>query len=150
VDDPISGQLTELAAFDLPPADVTTLQPDTALDDLETTIHITGNAILRRLLQAQWDTIDTALVDQHRQAFPTAVIHADGHEFITVASRFGKLELSRQVCQHPETQTHIMPGNTVLPPHNGIIITRGLQEWASALSGITVCVSGAPARLANR
>jgi len=53
VDDPTSDQLTELAAFDLPAADVTTLQPDTALDDLETTIHITGNAILRRLLQTQ-------------------------------------------------------------------------------------------------
>jgi hypothetical protein len=26
-----------------------------------------------------------------------------------------------------------MPGNTVLPPHNGIIITRGLQEWACLL-----------------
>jgi hypothetical protein len=27
-------------------------------------------------------------------------------------------------------QTHIMPGKRVLPPHRGIIITRGLQEWA--------------------
>src|SRR4028119_771439 len=26
-----------------------------------------------------------------------------------------------------------MPGNAVLPPHNGIIITRGLQEWACLL-----------------
>jgi hypothetical protein len=26
-----------------------------------------------------------------------------------------------------------MPGNTVLPSHNGIIITRGLQEWACLL-----------------
>jgi hypothetical protein len=30
-------------------------------------------------------------------------------------------------------QTHIIPGNAVLPPHNGIIITRGLQEWACLL-----------------
>ena len=133
VDDPTSDQMTELAAFDLPAADVTTLQPDTALDDLETTIHITGNAILRRLLQTQWDTIDATLVNQHRQAFPSAVVHADGHEPITVASRFGTLELLRQVCQHPETQIHVMPGNAVLPPHNGIIITRGLQEWACLL-----------------
>ncbi len=27
----------------------------------------------------------------------------------------------------------MIPGNTVLPPHNGIIITRGLQEWACLL-----------------
>ena len=26
-----------------------------------------------------------------------------------------------------------MPANTVLPPHHGIIITRGLQEWACLL-----------------
>ena len=38
--------------FDLPPADVATLQPETALDALETTTHETGQAILRRLLQA--------------------------------------------------------------------------------------------------
>jgi hypothetical protein len=69
VDDRTSDQITELAAFDLPAVDITALQPDTALDELETTTQITGNTILRRLLQAQWDTIDAALVEQHRQAF---------------------------------------------------------------------------------
>ncbi len=61
------------------------------------------------------------------------MVHADGHEPITVASRFGTLSLSRQVCSHPVTQSHVMPGNAILPPHNGIIITRGLQEWACLL-----------------
>ncbi len=69
VDDPDSNQMTELAAFDLPASDVTALQPDTALDELETTTQETGNAILRRVLQAQWDIIDAELTDQHRQAF---------------------------------------------------------------------------------
>ncbi len=69
VDDLTTDQMTELAAFDLPAADVTALQPDTALDNLETTTHATGTAILRRLLQAQWDTIDAHLTEQHRQAF---------------------------------------------------------------------------------
>jgi len=61
------------------------------------------------------------------------VVHADGHEPITVASRFGTLTLPRQVCQHQDAGTHVMPGNTVLPPHHGLIITRGLQEWACLL-----------------
>jgi hypothetical protein len=65
--------------------------------------------------------------------FPPTVIHADGHEPITVASRFGTLELARQVCQHPDTHAHVMPGNAVLPAHHGMIITRGLQEWACLL-----------------
>jgi hypothetical protein len=69
VDDPNSDQMTELAAFDLPASDVTALQPDTALDDLETTTQETGNAILRRVLQAQWDIIDAELTEQHRQSF---------------------------------------------------------------------------------
>jgi hypothetical protein len=69
VDDPDTDQLTELAAFDFPAADVTALQPETALDALETTIQATGNVILKRVLQAQWDTIDATLVEQHRQCF---------------------------------------------------------------------------------
>jgi hypothetical protein len=69
VDDRATDQMTELAAFDFPATDVTALQPETALDDLETTTQATGNAILKRVLQAQWDTIDATLVDQHCQAF---------------------------------------------------------------------------------
>src|ERR687894_216940 len=64
---------------------------------------------------------------------PPEPVHADGHEPVTVASRFGTLTLSRQVCSHPQTQTHVIPANTVLPLHKGIIITRGLQEWACLL-----------------
>ena len=69
VDDPDADQMTELAAFDLPAADVTTLQPEMALDDLESTTHATGTAILRRVVQAQWEVIDAKLVEQHRQHF---------------------------------------------------------------------------------
>ena len=69
VDDPTSDQLTELAAFDRPAADVTALQPESAIDDLETTAHTTGNAILRRVLQAQWELLDAQLTDQYRQRF---------------------------------------------------------------------------------
>src|SRR6266498_3348933 len=133
VDDPASNHMTELAAFDLPTTDVAALQAETALDVLETTTQETGNAILRRTLQAQSDLIDAALTDEHRQSFSPQAVHADGHEMITVASRFGILTLSRQVCSHPATQTHLIPGNAALPPYNGIIITRGLQEWACLL-----------------
>ena len=69
VDDPTSDQMTELAAFDLPATDVSALQQATALDELETTTHQTGNAILRRTLQAQWDLIDAQLTERHRQRF---------------------------------------------------------------------------------
>jgi hypothetical protein len=67
VDDPASDQMTERAAFDLPATDVSTLQPETALDALETTTRETGNAILRRTFQAQSDLIDAELTEQHRR-----------------------------------------------------------------------------------
>ncbi len=70
VEEETPDEMMELAAFDLPPTDVTALQPETALDTLETMTHETGNAILRRLLQAQWETIDTQLTEHHRQHFP--------------------------------------------------------------------------------
>jgi len=69
VDDPASEHMTELAAFDLPTTDVSALQPETALDELESTTHEIGNAILRRTLQAQWDLIDADLTEQHRRSF---------------------------------------------------------------------------------
>ncbi len=69
VDDATPDAMRELAAFDLPASDVSALRPETALDELETTTQETGNAILRRTLQAQWDLIDADLTDQHRQAF---------------------------------------------------------------------------------
>ena len=69
VDDVTPDTMRELAAFDLPPSDISTLQPETALDELELTTQETGNAILRRTLQAQWDLIDAELTAKHRQTF---------------------------------------------------------------------------------
>lgn len=50
-----------------------------------------------------------------------------------VASQFGIIHLPRQVLHNQDSDTHVMPGNAVLPPHEGMIITRGLQEWACLL-----------------
>ncbi len=69
VDETTPDEMTELAAFDLPTTDVAALRPETTLDDLETTTQETGNAILRRVLQAQWETIDAQLTGDHRQRF---------------------------------------------------------------------------------
>jgi len=60
-DDGAPDLMSELACFDLATPDVTTLQPETALDALETTTQEIGTTILRRLLHAQWAEIDAAL-----------------------------------------------------------------------------------------
>ncbi len=70
---------------------------------------------------------------QHCAQVAPAVVQKDGQEAVTVASRFGLLHLNRQVCVDPRTQSHTLPSNAVLPPHGGMIITRGLQEWCCLL-----------------
>jgi hypothetical protein len=73
VDDATADPPKQLATFALPEADLASLRPETALDDLEATTHQTGNAILRRRLQAQWDVVDAALAEHYRQRlFPPA------------------------------------------------------------------------------
>lgn len=69
LDDPTSHQMTELAGFVLPATDLTTLQPESTLDALETTTHTVGNPHLRRVLQAQSELLDAQLTDQYRQRF---------------------------------------------------------------------------------
>ena len=75
VDDHTPDRMRELAAFDLPAADLAALQPATALDDLEQTTVATGNAVLRRVFQAQWETIDAQLAEDYRQRFPPSGPH---------------------------------------------------------------------------
>jgi len=65
--------------------------------------------------------------------FPPQPISADGHAAVKVASRFGTLHLVRQVFAPVADGAHVLPGNAVLPPHQGMIITRGLQELACLL-----------------
>lgn len=65
--------------------------------------------------------------------FPLGGVTADGHALVKVASRFGTLHWVRPVVCHPDSQEHVRPGNAVLPAHEGMIITRGLPEWACLL-----------------
>ena|SRR5438270_598888 len=63
-------QMTEVAAFDLGGSDEVRLEAEHALDDLESRTHRTGNAILRRLLQAQWELIDGCGVSNNGRVLP--------------------------------------------------------------------------------
>ena len=47
-----------------------------------------------------------------------------------MACRLGVLYLPRQVLQRAEGGGHLVPGNTLLPEHEGMVITRALREWA--------------------
>ncbi len=69
IDEQNPDQMTELARFDVPEVDVTALNPETALDELEATTREIGYAVLRRLLQARWEAIDEELAEEYRQRF---------------------------------------------------------------------------------
>lgn len=67
-------QMTEVARFDLAETDVATVAPGTGLDVIEDATHQAGQAILRRLLQAQWEAVDAAAVAAQRRSFPPAEV----------------------------------------------------------------------------
>lgn len=69
VDDDNPDAMSELASFDMPEADLETLKPETALDDLEASTYEVGTAALRRVLQARWEEIDQQLAQKSRQSF---------------------------------------------------------------------------------
>ena len=68
--------------------------------------------------------------------FSPVVWQRDGGAPLEVASRFGRLTLRRQVLARgvgTAHEAHVTPGDAALPPHGGLVITRGLQELACLL-----------------
>ena len=125
------GPMTELASVDLPAMPARWV--DAPLDALEAQVATTGQRLLASLCELAWNEVDAAAVARYcRQAAPGSMWGA-GYETLTVASRFGTLHLRRQVVAHRDGRRHVMPGNAVLPPHQGLVITRGLQEMACLL-----------------
>jgi hypothetical protein len=51
---------------------------------------------------------------------------------LEAVTRFGTLHLRRQVLSRKDG-AHLIPANAFLPSHEGILITRGVQEWACLL-----------------
>jgi hypothetical protein len=58
----------------------------------------------------------------------------DGADTLKVATRLGVFHLPRQVYYLKESATHRLPINDLLPPHQGMLTTRALQEWVCLLA----------------
>jgi len=70
VEDEGAGErTTEVARFDLPETDLSVMEAGTGLDALEEVTHQHGQAVLRGVLQAQWEATDAAAVAAHRRRF---------------------------------------------------------------------------------
>ena len=65
----------------------------------------------------------------------------------------GPLTLSRQVCPHLATQTHVMPGNAVLAPHKASLLPAAYRSGpvcclrSCPLSPSPACSAGRPTML---
>ena len=62
-------QMTELHSIDLPAADPGQMQPETALDELETEVLTVGHEVMRHLLKSEWEEVDRLLVEQYQRRF---------------------------------------------------------------------------------
>ncbi len=123
--------VSELSRFDLPPVPV---DLTAALDRIEALVARVGQCVLGRLLERQWEQLDAQAVARYCARQPPDSVVADGYETLMVATRFGSVQLRRQVCAHRDGRPHVMPGNALLPVHHGLLITRRLQEIACLLA----------------
>jgi len=123
-DDP----LTELASVEMPA--VLAQRSAAPLDTLEASVATVGHRILGQLCEVQWDEVDAHAVAEYCARGARDTAWADGYETLTVASRFGTLHLRRQVVAHRDGRPHVMPANALLPSHQGMLITHGVQEMA--------------------
>ena len=123
--------MTELASLDLPP--VPTGWRDNPLDTLEAQVATAGQRLLAGLCEVAWNEVDAAAVARYCRRATRGSMWSDGYDMLTVASRFGTLHLRRRVIAHRDGRPHVMPSNVLLPDHQGLVITRGLQEIACLL-----------------
>ncbi len=130
-DDTGEEPVSELSRFDLPPVPV---DLTAALDRIEALVARVGQCVLGRLLERQWEQLDAQAVARYCAHQPPGSVVADGYETLLVATRFGSVQLRRQVCAHRDGRPHVMPGNDLVPDHHGLLITRGLQEVACLLA----------------
>jgi hypothetical protein len=126
-------ELSKIWRQPLPQVSLGGLDAKRYLDGLEEQVTEVGWALMRQLIVEQWRLTDRALVKAYQERHRDTGVMADGYEELKVASRFGVIQLPRQVCYNAGEGYHLLPGNAGLPAHNGQVTTRGLQEWVCLL-----------------
>ncbi len=134
--------MTEQASIDLPSAGVHGVDTLNVLEGQVARASAAGD-----LCELQWDAVDTEAVAQYCRTHASGSVTADGYEALTGASRFGRLQLQRQVCAHHDGRPHVMPGNALLP-RGSSAPAIGRASLSSAAGG-ALHHCGAPAGLAD-
>jgi hypothetical protein len=99
--------------------------------------------VTRATISALWSDIDARCVARFLAEHPPGRVWRDGARTIKVVTRAGPIHLQRQLCVDRSTGEHSLPGNAALPPHEGMIFTRGAQELACLLTTSFPCRTAA-------
>ena len=76
-------------------------------DALEERVTEVGWALIRPLLVEQWRLTEQALGRAYQAPYPGLRITGDGYEKLKGVSRFGVVQLPRQVCYDPRQGCHL-------------------------------------------
>jgi len=110
-------QMTELARVDLPAVPG---QWGDALDRLEAQVVTAGQRLLGRLCELQWEEVDAQAVARYCVDAPPGSVWGDGSAVLTAASRFGTLQLRRQICAHQDGRPLCWPLRSSGPPSSRV------------------------------
>jgi hypothetical protein len=104
------------------------LRPGQVLDQLEQEIADVGAEALRQILTWRVEQLDAELAQTRQHETAACQVTFDGKKPLTVATVLGRIRPRRQVCTCGTCGRDFMPLNQLLPEHDNIVITRGLQE----------------------
>ena len=105
------------------------LRPGEALDQLEQETLCLGMGLLRRLLTWRVEALDAELAQAREHKGADCKVTFDGKKAVTIATVLGRIRPRRQVCHCQHCKQDFMPLNRLLPDHQHLVITRGLEEW---------------------
>lgn len=110
------------------------LQPGQALDQLEQEIATVGADVLRQMLTWRVEELDAELARARQHQTEACHVTFDGKKELTVATVLGRIHPQRQVCTCNTCGSDFMPLNRLLPDHQHLVITRGLEELTCLFS----------------
>jgi hypothetical protein len=113
--------------------DVDSIPREERLDQLDSDTLDKGHDIMRLMFLSQCQLVDQHFAEKREHSDPDCHVLFDGDDTLKIPSRLGILCLPRQVCYCETCHQHFIPLNDWLPEHEGMITTRGLQEWACLL-----------------
>ena len=105
------------------------LRPGEALDQLEQETVRMGMDLLRRILTWRVEALDAEMAQAREHEGADCKVTFDGKKPLTIATVVGRIQPRRQVCHCQHCGRDFMPLNRLLPAHQHLVITRGLEEW---------------------